>query len=483
MMEHRVLAGLQPERVYRFFEELCQLPHESHKTAAASDWAERFAKERGLKHRRDEAGNVIIWKNASAGYEDHSPVILQGHLDMVCVKENGVEHDFDTEPLDLYIEDGYIKARGTSLGGDDGVAVAFALAVLDDDTLVHPPIEVVLTTDEEVGLLGAVALDCSDLKGHTLINIDSEAEGLLTVSCAGGARCDISREYPTEDAAGAVCTLTVDGLMGGHSGVEIHKGLANANKILAAALQKLAQSSELRLVSIVGGLQDNAIPKEATAKFVLPEADAEAAAATVAETAAAFQSEFAAVDPGLQLTLQVQPGSAAALSQADSASFIQLLCDYPNGVLAMSQDIEGLVQTSLNLGILRLENGACQLSSSIRSSIGAEKAALSDRLETLAKQYSATFGQRGGYPAWEYRKDSPLRDTMVRIYKEQYGQEPAVAAIHAGLECGILASKIADLDAVSIGPDICDVHSTRERLGIESTQRVWNYLVAVLAAL
>lgn len=482
-MEHRVLAELQPQRVYRFFEELCQLPHESHKTTAASDWAESFAKERGLKHRRDEAGNVIIWKAASAGYEDHSPVILQGHLDMVCVKENGVEHDFDTQPLELYIEDGYIKARGTSLGGDDGVAVAFALAVLDDDTLAHPPIEVVLTTDEEVGLLGAVALDCSDLKGHTLINIDSEAEGLLTVSCAGGARCDISRDYALENASGAVCTLTVDGLMGGHSGVEIHKGLANANKVLAAALQKLAAGGGLRLVSVVGGLQDNAIPKEAVATFVLPASAAEAAAATVTDLNAAFQAEFAAVDPGLHITLQAETGSAAALSQADSASFIQLLCDYPNGVLAMSQDIEGLVQTSLNLGILRLENGKCQLSSSIRSSIGAEKSALSDRLEALAKQYGASFGQRGGYPAWEYRKDSPLRDTMVRIYKEQYGQEPAVVAIHAGLECGILASKINDLDAVSIGPDICDVHSTRERLGIESTQRVWNYLVGVLAAL
>ena len=483
-MKHRVLAGLQPERVYRFFEELCQLPHESHKTTAASDWAENFAKERGLRYRRDEAGNVIIWKDASPGYENHPAVIIQGHLDMVCVKDAGVEHDFDKDPLDLYIEDGYIKARGTTLGGDNGVAIAFALAVLDDNTLAHPPIEALLTVDEEVGLLGAVALDCSDLKGRMLINIDSEEEGVLTVSCAGGARCDISRSYATEEVSGILCTLTVNGLMGGHSGVEIHKGLANANKVLVATLNTIAQKTNLHLISVVGGMQDNAIPKEAAASFILAEGNDSAAAAITEEMRAAFRKEFADVDPDLNITFQAgETSNAAALSQADSAAFIQLLCDYPCGVQAMSQDIEGLVQTSLNLGILRLENGNAQLSSAVRSSVGAEKEALINRLEALAGQYGANFGQRGGYPAWEYRKDSPLRDTMIRVFKNQYGQEPTVAAIHAGLECGILSSKIPDLDAVSIGPDLRDVHSTRERLGIASTERLWNFLLGVLAAL
>ena len=264
-MEKNVLSGLEPKGVFTFFEQLCRIPHGSGNTAAASAWAMDFARTRGLRCRQDELGSVVIWKPASPGYEGHPAVVLQGHLDMVCVKDAGTAHDFEKDPLDLVVEGDWVRARGTTLGGDNGIAVAIILALLDDETAVHPPIEAVLTVDEEIGLLGANGLDCSDLAGRKLINIDSEDEGVLTVSCAGGSRCDIRQEFPLEEAEGAVCTLTVSGGQGGHSGIEIHKGLANASKLLGACLKDMPG---IRLISLAGGAQDNAIPKEAEAVFL-----------------------------------------------------------------------------------------------------------------------------------------------------------------------------------------------------------------------
>ena len=466
-MEKQVLANLEPKSVLRFFEELCAIPHGSGNTAAASDWAVDFAKTRGLRYRRDEAGNVVIWKDASPGYEDHPAVMLQGHLDMVCVADAGVDHDFTKDGLELAVDGDWIRARGTTLGGDDGIAVAMAMAVLDNDAIPHPPLEAVFTVDEEIGLLGANGLDCSDLAGRKLINIDSEDEGVLTVSCAGGSRCDIRREFPLEEAEGAVCTLTVSGGQGGHSGIEIHKGLANASKLLGACLKDMPG---IRLISLAGGAQDNAIPKEAEAVF-LAEAPASLEAVRArfeAETRAAFAEK----EPGLNFTLaSIPPERRRALSGEDTRKAVSLLNDYPNGVQAMSADIPGLVQTSLNLGILRLEEGRMELSSSVRSSVAAEKDALCARLEALAAQHGGSFSQRGAYPPWEYRKDSPLRDTMTRVYRELSGREMQVEAIHAGLECGLFSGKMPGLDAVSIGPDLEEIHSTRERMSISSVER------------
>ena len=273
-MEKQVLANLEPKSVLRFFEELCAIPHGSGNTAAASDWAVDFAKTRGLRYRRDEAGNVVIWKDASPGYEDHPAVMLQGHLDMVCVAEAGVDHDFTKDGLELAVDGDWIRARGTTLGGDDGIAVAMAMAVLDDDAIPHPPLEAVFTVDEEIGLLGATALDCSDLKSKYLLNIDSEAEGILTVGCAGGARCDLHIPLPAEAASGDVFTLSVSGLPGGHSGAEIHKNIPNANRVLARCLTSLPG---VRLISLHGGEQDNAIPGQAEARVLLPAGGADSA--------------------------------------------------------------------------------------------------------------------------------------------------------------------------------------------------------------
>lgn len=469
-MEHPVLTGLEPQAVFRFFEELSRIPRESGHTGAVSAWVEDFAKQRGLRCRRDELGNTVIWKDAAPGYENHPPVILQGHVDMVCVKDPGTDHNFARDPLHLVLDGDWLRADGTTLGGDDGAAVAMMLALLDDGTIPHPPIEAVFTVDEEIGLLGAAGLDCSDLNGRTLINLDSEDEGVLTVGCAGGARCDLEISLPARPASGVLCTLDLSGLPGGHSGAEIHKNIPNANRVLAECLRTLP---EARLVSLYGGEQDNAIPDRAKAVFVLPEEQIDGAA-----------EKFHAVKAGAVCSFTCAAHAPVdALSAEDSRKAMELILSAPNGVQAMEPDLPGQVRTSLNLGILRLQEGKLRLTWSVRSSSAEEKETLIARLRALAEGRGASFSRRGDYPAWEYRKDSPLRETMTAVFREQYGREPAVETIHAGLECGLFAQKLPGLDAVSLGPDMRDIHSPREKLSISSVGRTWEYLLGVLARL
>lgn len=480
-MEKNVLTGLEPQAVFAFFEQLCAIPHGSGNTAAASAWAVDFARQRGLKHRRDAAGNVVIWKDASPGYEDHPPVMLQGHLDMVCVKDSGISHDFLSDPLELCVEGDWIKARGTTLGGDDGAAVAMALAVLDSGAIAHPPLEVLLTIDEETGMTGANAVDASDLRSRRLINIDSEVEGVFTAGCAGGARSDIRRTFPAAAANGKVCTLTVMGLQGGHSGVDINKGRANANKLLAECL---AQLPGIRLISFSGGEQDNAIPVQARAEVLLADSDVEGAQAAAHAWLERAKEEYPQDNQfSLQFTWADRNDPVEALSPEDTGSALKLLLDAPNGIQSMEPDLPGQVRTSLNMGVVRLEKGTLHATFCVRSSSGAEKARLFDTLRTLAQANGADYGQHGEYPAWEYRKDSPLRDVMVRVFEKQYGRAPVIETIHAGLECGLLSEKMPGLDAVSIGPDLVDIHSARERMSISSVQRTWAFLLEVLAQL
>ena len=482
-MEKQVLSALEPQSVFHFFEEISRIPRESGSTRAVSDWTVRFAQDRGLRRCQDTLGNVIIWKDGSPGYEDHPAVMLQGHLDMVCVQDPGTGHDFANDPLDLYVEGDWIGARGTTLGADNGIAVAMILALLDDSTLAHPPIEAVFTVDEEVGLLGAKDLDCSQLAARRLINLDSEEEGILTVSCAGGARCDLKLSLPAERKSGIICEVLVSGLPGGHSGAEIHKNYANANRLLAQCLMEVP---DLRLVSLQGGKQDNAIPSGARAVVHLPR---EASTDAAQKIYAAFDSANAAyytpdsAEPTCGVSFEYTHILPESLSPEDSRKVLELILAAPNGVQAMSQDIPGLVQTSLNLGILRLEGGKLRLSWSVRSSVAAEKEELIGALQALAEQCGGSFDRRGDYPAWEFRKDSPLRETMVQVFRELSGEEPKVEAIHAGLECGLFAGKLERLDAVSIGPDMRDIHSPREKLSVSSVGRTWAYLTAVLARL
>ena len=473
----KVLRGLRPAAALEYFEALCAIPHGSRDTKRISDYCAAFAREHGLRYVQDAANNIVIYKDATPGYEDHSTVILQGHMDMVCEKDADCDIDFANDGLRLAHDGEYIFAEGTTLGGDDGIAVAYALAVLAADDIAHPALEAVFTVDEEIGMLGAAALDMSLLHGRVLLNCDSEDEGILTVSCAGGATSKLT--LPVERAAcggGKALRVGVRKLTGGHSGVEINKGRANANKVLAELLDGLS----LHLVSIDGGSKDNAIPRESTAVIVTCDPDVETRLAARWETvrAALPAGETAAeffVEP-------VQP-ALDPMTEAGTKAVLGLLSALPNGVQAMSHDIEGLVQTSLNLGILKTEAAEVTMTFSVRSSVNTEKTALIETLKNTSATFGAAYSESGAYPAWEYRKESRLRAVMVDTFEQLYGKKPVVEAIHAGLECGIFSDALEGLDAVSFGPQMHDIHTSRERLDIASVARTWDYLLAVLKAL
>ena len=480
-MSANVLAGLEPQAVFGWFEKLCAIPHGSGNVTAIGDFCVQFARERGLRCRKDEIGNVVIWKDAAPGYEDHPAVIIQGHLDMVCEKDPDCDLDFKRDGLRLAVDGDRLYAKGTTLGGDDGFAVACALAVLDGESLRHPPLEVLLTADEEIGLLGATALDPSDLKGRVLLNLDSEEEGILTVSCAGGATAQITLPVKCATAEGTRYRLEVSGLEGGHSGSEIHKGGGNANKLLAEALAVLDCASPLRLAGLAGGSKDNAIPRAASARFISRAPDG--LLQTLTANFEAGARERFPNEPGLAVTCAAEGEAAEGWDRESTVRALRLLRELPNGVQAMSRDIAGLVETSLNLGILRADGGTMELGLSVRSSLGQDKRFLLAALEDLSTRCGASYSVHGEYPAWEYRKDSPLRERMVEVFEAQYGRKPQVEAIHAGLECGILAGKLPGLDSVSFGPDMSGVHTSNETLSISSSARVWQYLCAVLERL
>jgi len=470
----RVLGHLQPKRVFAHFEDICAIPHGSGNMERISAHCLDFAKGLGLECWRDELCNVIIKKPASPGYEDHPAVILQGHLDMVCEKEPGSAFDFATDGLELYVDGDWVKARGTTLGGDDGIAVAMAMAILEDDTLPHPPLEVVFTVDEEVGLDGAAGLDTSRLYGKRLLNMDSEEEGTLTVGCAGGARADIRLPLSLAPVEAPCYDIVVTGLAGGHSGAEIHKGRQNANILMGRLLHSLPAG--WRLVSIAGGQKDNAIPRHTVATIATHTDPTGAAAAFLAANR---------IDTEPELTVTVTPATPVkqAVIDADSKAAAALLATVKNGLQAMSEATPDIPETSLNLGILKIEDGHLVCSFSVRSAIGAKKAALLADLKATATAFGAAYSDSAHYPAWEYRADSPLRDAMVEVYRRQYGEAPQVVTIHAGLECGLFSDKIPGLDAVSFGPNNVDIHTTEERMSIASVARTYAYLCGVLKAL
>ena len=478
-----VLKGLEPASVFRFFEEICGIPHGSGDTKRISDYCVQFAKERGLEVRQDEYNNVIIRKQGTSGYENAAPVMLQGHIDMVCEKEAGCDIDFAKDGLRLRLENGIVTADGTTLGGDDGIAAAYMLAILDSDTIPHPPLECVLTVDEEIGMLGAAAMDMSDLRSRIMLNIDSEDEGFLLVSCAGGmtARCLV----PVERAAmsGTKAEIKVTGCMGGHSGTEINKGRANASMVLGEVLEALRKEVPFCLVSVNGGLKDNAIPREAAAELVF--ADDAGAAGKIAALSEDLQKRFADADPGIRIEYAHVPAgqSFGPMTEESTERVIRALRSLPNGVQKMSADIEGLVQTSLNLGIMKTEESQVSFAFSVRSSVEEEKQALRKELEKVTASLGGTVEVQGEYPAWEYRKESPLRDLMVEVYTEQYGSAPVVQAIHAGVECGLFSGQLPGLDCVSFGPDMKDIHTPKESMDTESVRRTWEYLLEILRRL
>ena len=423
---------------------------------------------------------MIIWKDGSTGYEQSEPLIIQGHMDMVAVKTADCEKNLETDGLDLEIDGDYLQAKGTSLGGDDGIAVAYALAILDDDSLAHPPIEAVFTVDEEIGMLGAAAIDCSDLRSRIMLNLDSEDEGHLLVSCAGGVTAEAHLPVKWERTDGEQIRLTVTGLMGGHSGVEIDKGRANACRLLGRTLFTLKDSCHFRLLRLDGGLKDNAIPREATALLLCEDGDGER---VIRELEKVYQNEYRQTDPSICLVWESTGTKMGqrAMTQHSTDDVIAALVNLPGGIQRMSFDIPGLVQTSLNLGIMITREEEVSFSFSVRSSIGTEKEELVQRIRCLMEGGSVTC--TGAYPAWEYREDSPLRELMIQIYEEQYGEKPVVEALHAGVECGLFAGKLQGLDCVSFGPDMDDIHTPKESMNVDSVRRTWDYVIEILRRL
>ena len=482
MMKAERLAGLEPASVFGYFEKICSIPHGSGNTKAISDYLVSFAKEHGLAYIQDELNNVLMFQDGTPGYEDHEPVILQGHMDMVCEKSPDCSIDFAVDGLDVTHDDTCVFANGTTLGGDDGIAVAYCLALLSDPTIPHPPLEIIITVDEETGMYGADGVDLSMFKGKRMINLDSEDEGIFTVSCAGGARAGIRLPLSRHAVYGPCIKLTVDGLVGGHSGMEIDKNRANANKVMGMFLDEIKKRMPLCLTAIGGGSKDNAITRSCTASLVAMGMELEQINDIAASPQEKIRTEYA--EPNAVISADnIDALGGNALSTQDTDKIIGLLCAAPNGVQAMCADMPDLVQTSLNMGIVKMDADSFTMTFSVRSSVNQEKVDLLKKLEDLAGMYGAEFSSTGDYPAWEYRAESVLRDTMVAQYRQMYGQDPQVVSIHAGLECGLLGQKIDGLDAVSIGPQMHDIHTNRERLEIDSTRRVWEFLLAVLKAL
>lgn len=476
-----VTDNLKPQKVFGYFEKICSIPHGSGNVDKLSDYLVDFAKERNLFCIQDELKNVIIIKEASFGYEEEAPVILQGHMDMVAVKKPGADIDMEKEGLRLKIDKDYLFAEDTSLGGDDGIAVAYALAILDDKEISHPRLEVIITVDEEVGMDGARELDVSMLKARRMLNLDSEEEGIILAGCAGGARVDWKLPVSRERRSGSLYKLSIRGLKGGHSGAEIHKERGNANCLLARILQTLSVLEGFAVLEIAGGLADNAIPREAEAVIVIKDSAEEFFLQMVKEAEKEIKAELRTKDSGFYVELVKENKTQGECLTGDCAGkLIDLLYCAPNGIQAMSADIVGLVETSLNLGIIKLDKEEFSAQFSVRSSYESSKKALLVKLGKLAAMAGAVQEVRGDYPGWAYMPDSPFRDRAVKVYERMYGRKPEIEAIHAGLECGILASKLPGLECISIGPDMRDIHTTEERLSISSTERVWNYVLELL---
>lgn len=497
-----MLEKYQPQKVFHYFEQICRIPHPSYHCEAISNYLMDFAKAHGLEAYQDQFYNVIIIKEASAGKEELEPIMIQGHMDMVTVKDDGIQIDMQKEGLQLAIDGDYIYAKGTSLGGDDGIAIAYGLALLDDDTLSLPRIELIVTTEEEVGMEGATGIDLSVCRANRMLNLDSEDEGEFVVACAGGMRVHADMEagekLPLTENELLYC-IEVGGLAGGHSGTEIIRHSANACKVIGSVLHGLwAMDCPFMTMDLEGGTKDNAIPIYAKALIAVSKERKDQIKANIDKLQEDFRKQYGATDPDgyvkcsevepadrndMQSCLQNTKKEILLFSKERTRQIIDFLCEAPNGVQSMCTEMPELPQTSLNLGIMKGEADGIHFDFSLRSSVSAEKKELCDKVCEIIDKYEGTYELGGDYPAWEYKADSALREHLVRVYEKQYGKLPEVLSIHAGLECGILASKKPGLDCVSVGPDILDIHTTRERLSISSVQRVWKFLVEALETL
>ncbi len=471
------LSNLEPQRVFHYFEEMCTIPHGSGNMDKIADYCVEFAKRHNLRYVRDEANNVVIYKDGTNAGE---PVILQGHIDMVCQKTPESNINFETDGLDVYIEGDYILANGTTLGADNGIAVAMIFAILESDAFVHPPIEAVFTTDEEIGMIGVGKLDCTKLSGKRMINIDSENSNLLTVSCAGGSDCKILMPVKRTKVCGKKVSITLKGLKGGHSGVEIDKGRVNANVLAGRILNYAKKLCDFGIISINGGDKGNAIPPVCNMELVVNET--EEFISKIEDYFALVKKEISEREKDVAISIRVEEeGNFDAIDKESKEKLIYMLLIAPNGVLEVSAEIENLVETSLNLGVLRTEEEQILLHFSLRSNKQTAMEFLEERLTSLAAYNECNVEVSGHYPPWEYKENSTLRELYIKTYKEHFGKEPTVIAIHAGLECGVFASKIEGFDCISIGPDMYEIHTVNERLSVSSTKLVFELLIDILS--
>lgn len=481
------LKTLEPERVFYFFNEISRIPRGSGNEKAVSDYIARFARGNGLQVFQDDKNNLIIKKAGSAGYENSKPVIIQGHMDMVCEKNAGTEHDFTTQPIKLIVDGDYVKADGTTLGADNGIALAYAMALLEG-SYAHPFLEVVLTTNEETGMDGASFLDASRLDGRRLINIDEETEGRFIVSCAGGVKSviHVPVEYEETPKGMLLAELNVLGLKGGHSGMEIDKQRANANILMGRLLSHLSARFKIFICGLSGGLKDNAIPREAQALFYLNPSDFDAIAKIVNEKETELKAEYKAADPDIYVTFSKDENTEKTgagvkpITKESLDKILAVLTLIPDGALFYGTDPERTVETSNNAGVMRLNDGEFTVHNAVRSSVYSRKELEREKLKYLAAITGGYVTENGDYPSWEYTAESPLRELFVETYEETYGRKPMVSAIHAGLECGIFAKKIKGADMIAFGPDIIGAHTPEEKMSISSVGRTWELLLKIL---
>lgn len=478
----KVLENLQPAKVFKYFEEMSMIPRGSGNEKGISDYLVNFAKERNLEVIQDEALNVIIKKKASKGYENAPGVIIQGHMDMVCEKTKESTHDFMKDPLQLRVEGDNVYATNTTLGADNGIAVAYALAILDDDSISHPALEVLVTTDEETGMGGAMAFDGSLINGKYLLNIDSEEEGKLLVSCAGGLRTKVVLDTEFENnTEKELLKIEVKGLKGGHSGMEILKQRGNSNKLMGRVLAKISESVTFNIVEINGGSKNNAIPREAECIIAVESDNIKEVTEIVTKMGDNFKNELLSVDENVKVVCEhLNNRSERIMSEDTTKKITALLNLIPSGVDTMSMDIEDLVQSSTNLGVVKTNKNNVEFDSATRSSVGTLKEDLVSRIKIAAQLTGASVETSGEYPEWQYEKNSKLRELCKEVYKRLSGQDAEIIALHAGLECGLFKEKLHDVDMISFGPNLYDVHTPNEHMSIKSVQNVWKFLLEIL---
>lgn len=480
-----VLSELEPKRVFEFFEKICSIPHGSGNTSKIAMYCLEFAAERNLKAVKDDGNNVIIWKDGTKGYENSKPVILQGHFDMVCQKNDGCDIDMTKEGIRLCTDGELIWADGTTLGADDGIAVAYMLALLDSDDIPHPPIEALFTNDEEIGLLGVRSVDASLLRADRLINIDSEEEGILTVSCAGGVRayCSLELEYISAKENESAFEVEISGLKGGHSGIDINQNRKNAHILMGRLLQHIARTVDFTVADLSGGNKTNVIPKYARALICTEGQNSAQLMNSVRRFNEIIREELLTSEPEVQITAKLCRMPKEHTNGDSTRKIIFTLQQIPDGIQTMSPDIPNMVQTSLNMGELSVDNHTMKMGYLIRSNATTGKQLTVQKLQSFIEYLNGETVFKADYPVWEYKAESPLRDTMAKAYEEVYADKPRIAAIHAGLECGILAGKKPELDMVSFGPTLKNVHTPDESMEVASAARCWKYLLKVLEML